>query len=301
MIRRVSSTTVRPTSLTVAARLSRAGRRLEDRELRGARLGLGEQFGVGQGDRRVRRERRDEGDVAIGPGPRLVGDRGQRPDDPVVMDEWRDEVARELEDRRRSARSRGWGRSGRPARPGRGPSAGPRRPSPRRGGTTAGGSRRRRSGRPTPRARGGPRRRIRIVVTSARSARFVSSTIVRNSSSRSCDEASRSAMPRTESSRSASSASSDRVAGCDGGRAGAWTVTVAWPPGPSVADGPSSRRNMDGPTLVDAVALARPGRPRTARRSRACEDRAAHALPPVDARTREPGYTPTLRTGGHAR
>ena len=46
------------------------GRGLEDLELGGARDGLLEQLGVGQGDRGVGREGRDEGHVAARPGPR---------------------------------------------------------------------------------------------------------------------------------------------------------------------------------------------------------------------------------------
>ena len=95
--------------------------------------------------------------------------------------------------------------------------------------------RRRRSGRPAQAATSSwSSCRMRIVVASARSARRVSSTIVRNSSSRSCEAASRSAMPRTVSSRSASSSSSD----ADRAR---WSGPDADRRSP-----PSSRRNNDG-------------------------------------------------------
>ena len=73
---------------------------LEHAQLGGPRLGLLEELGVGQRDGRVRRERRDEGDVAARPVARLVGDGGQRPDDPVVVDERRDEVAARTRGRR---------------------------------------------------------------------------------------------------------------------------------------------------------------------------------------------------------
>ena len=56
-------------------------------------------------------------------------------------------------------------------------------------------------------------RRTRIVVASARRARFASSTTVRKRSARSCEAASRPAIPRTVSSRSASSASRARPDG----------------------------------------------------------------------------------------
>ena len=73
------------------------GRGLEDLELGGPCLGLLEQLGIGEGDRGVGREGRDERDVAARPGPRLAGDRRQRADDPVVVDERRDQVAGDLE------------------------------------------------------------------------------------------------------------------------------------------------------------------------------------------------------------
>ncbi len=47
--------------------------RLEDRELGGPLLGLGEQLGVGDGDGGMGRQGRHEGDVAVGPGARLDG------------------------------------------------------------------------------------------------------------------------------------------------------------------------------------------------------------------------------------
>ena len=72
--------------------------RLEDRELGGLRLGLLEQFGIRERDRRVGRERRDEGDVAARPVARIAGDRGQRADDAIVVDERRDQVAGEFDD-----------------------------------------------------------------------------------------------------------------------------------------------------------------------------------------------------------
>ena len=61
------------------------GRRLENGQLRGLRLGLLEQLGVGQGDRGMGRERRKEGHVAVGPFARLARHRRQRPDHAVVM------------------------------------------------------------------------------------------------------------------------------------------------------------------------------------------------------------------------
>ena len=73
------------------------GRGLEDLELGGARLGLLEQLGVGEGDGRVRGQGRDERHVAARPVPRLARDRGQRAQDPVVVDERRDQVAGDLE------------------------------------------------------------------------------------------------------------------------------------------------------------------------------------------------------------
>ena len=210
MIRRVSSTTVRPTSSTVAGPAQPRRRGLEHAELGGARLGLLEQLGVGQRDRRVRRQRRDEGDVAARPVARLVGDGRQRADDPVVVDQRRDELAGELEDVRRTGRSRGCRPGGRPGRRGRGRSAGPRRPSPRRGGRPAGG--RRLVGQP------GPGGEVEAVVLEDADRRAVGA----QGAPRLVDDrpeqllrgrartARRSAMPRTESSRSASSISSER-------------------------------------------------------------------------------------------
>ena len=80
-----------------SARLIRAEAAWRTLELGGPRLGLLEQLGVGEGDRGVGRERRDERDVAARPVARLVRDRGQRADDPVVVDERRDQVAGDLE------------------------------------------------------------------------------------------------------------------------------------------------------------------------------------------------------------
>ena len=182
MIPWVSSTIVRPTSSTVAARLSRAGRGLEDLELRGAGLGLLEQLGVAERDGGVRRQRRDEGDVAARPRARLAGHGRQGADHLVVVDERRRSGGRRPRTRRRSAPRRSRGRPGRPGRRARGRCAGPRRPSPPLA--------RRRACRPAT-SSGMPAqaaisswssRRMRIVVASARRTRFVSSTIVRNSS-----------------------------------------------------------------------------------------------------------------------
>ena len=93
----------------------------------------------------MRRERGDECDVAIGPVARLARARRQRPDDAVVMGQWRDEVAGELERCRRSARRPRAGRSGRPARPWTRPvrRTSPTQPSQRR--ASAAPRRRRRS------------------------------------------------------------------------------------------------------------------------------------------------------------
>ena len=183
MIRRVSSTTVRPTSSTDAGPAQPRRRGLEDAELGGAGLGLLEQLGVGQRDRGVRGEGRDEGDVAVGPGARLERDRRERADDAVVVDERRDEVAGELEHAVVAVDSRAC--------------ASPRTSS--RATDAAGAqdladpalvaaedrqaSRRRRRSMPAQAATSRrSSRRIRIVVLSARSARIVSSTMVRNSS-----------------------------------------------------------------------------------------------------------------------
>ena len=75
-----------------------AGCGLQDLELGGSRLGLLEELRVAERDAGVRRERRQERDVAVGPLARLEGHRRQRADHPVVVDQRRDEVARELED-----------------------------------------------------------------------------------------------------------------------------------------------------------------------------------------------------------
>ena len=74
------------------------GRGLEDLELGRPGDGLLEQLGVGQGDRGVRREGRDECHVATRPGVRLGGQRGQRADDPAVVDQRGRQVAGDLED-----------------------------------------------------------------------------------------------------------------------------------------------------------------------------------------------------------
>ena len=97
MIRRVSSTTVRPTPSARPAPAHPGGGGLEDLELGGPRLGLLEQLGVGEGDRGVGGQGRDEGDVAARPGPRLAGDRRQGAEHPVVVHERRDQVAGDLE------------------------------------------------------------------------------------------------------------------------------------------------------------------------------------------------------------
>ena len=82
----------------------RAGRRAP-RSARRARRCVSAMLGVrGQGGQ--------ERDVAVGPLARLAGDGGQRPDDPVVVDERRDEVAGERDDALVVARRRG-GRSSR--------------------------------------------------------------------------------------------------------------------------------------------------------------------------------------------
>ena len=180
---------------------------LEDLELGGARLGLLEQLGIGEGDGGVRGQGRDERHVAARPVARLTRDRGQRAEDPVVVDERRDQMAGDLERGVVAAPWREVARRERRGRRGRGRCAGPRRPSPRRGGRPAASRPARRGGRPTPRPRGVSSCRTRIVVASARRARFVSSTTIRNRSARSCEAARRPAMPRTVSRRSASSAS----------------------------------------------------------------------------------------------
>ena len=70
---------------------------LEDLELGGPRLGLLEQLGVGEGDRGVGGQGRDERDIAARPGPRLAGDRRQGAEHPVVVHERGDQVAGDLE------------------------------------------------------------------------------------------------------------------------------------------------------------------------------------------------------------
>ena len=184
-------------------------RRLEDLELGGARLGLLEQLGVGEGDRGMRGQGADERDVAARPvrGSRVTADSA-----PMTRSWWMSGAIRWPATWNAVVRTVAWvDRRERPGRPGRGRCAGPRRPSPRRGRKT--GSRRRHSsGRPAQAATSRLSScRTRIVVASARRARFVSSTTIRNSSARSCEAASRPAMPRTVSSRSASSASRARV------------------------------------------------------------------------------------------
>ena len=73
------------------------GGRLEDLELGGPRLGLLEELGIGEGDRRVRGEGRDERDVAARPCPGLARDRRQGAEDAVVVDQRGDQVAGDLE------------------------------------------------------------------------------------------------------------------------------------------------------------------------------------------------------------
>ncbi len=201
MIRRVSSTIVRPISSTVAgpAHPRRGG--LEDLELGGAGLRSARTARRWSGrSRRGVASVDDERDVAARPGARLAGHRRQRADDPVVVDQRRDEVAGELEDAVVALEAVTGGRRGRPGRRARGRSAGPRRPSPRRGRRPAAARRRRRACPAQAATSRWSSRRIRIVVASARRARLVSSTIIRNSSARSCEAASRPAIPRTVSS-----------------------------------------------------------------------------------------------------
>jgi hypothetical protein len=95
MIRRVSSTTVRPISATLDARDSRADAACSTPS---SSLGLLEELRIRERDAGMRRQRGHEGDVAVRPGARLAGRCGQGADDPVVVDERRDQVARELED-----------------------------------------------------------------------------------------------------------------------------------------------------------------------------------------------------------
>ena len=72
--------------------------RLEHRQLGGPGLGLLEQLGVGERDAGVRGERRDECHVAIGPCSGFAGDRRERPDQPLVMEQRRDEIGADVED-----------------------------------------------------------------------------------------------------------------------------------------------------------------------------------------------------------
>ena len=206
MIRRVSSTTVRPISSIEPARLRRADAACRTPSWAARGLGLLEELGVRERDGGVRREGRDEGDVAVGPGARLERDRRQRADDAVVVDQRGDELAGELEHAVVAvvavlAHAADVLARDHPA--GAQHLAGPalvaaedREVAATSSLMPAQAATSRRSS-----------RRIRIVVLSARSARIVSSTMVRNSSCRSWDSARRSAMPRTESSRSASSTS----------------------------------------------------------------------------------------------
>ena len=148
----------------------------------------------------------------LGPLARLVRDGRQRADDPVVMDERRDELAGELEDARRSARSHASGprarRRGTPDPAGAQDLADPALVAVEDG----------EAGRDLV-GEAGPGRDIEPVVAEDPDGRgcprggraCVSSTIVRNSSWRSCEAASRSAMPSTVSRRSASSTSSGRA------------------------------------------------------------------------------------------
>ena len=88
-----------PPDLFGRGRPAESGRRcLEDLELGRPCGRLLEELGVRDGDRGVRREGRDEGHVAARPGARLARRRGQGADDPVVVDEWRDEVATDVQD-----------------------------------------------------------------------------------------------------------------------------------------------------------------------------------------------------------
>ena len=90
---------------------------------------------------------------------------------------------------------------------------------------------------------------MRIVVASARRARFASSTIIRKRSARSCEAASRPAIPRTVSSRSASSASRARPDGAGASAMGAGGA--AGRTGPSrlgSGDPADERREQPAPT-----------------------------------------------------
>ncbi len=89
----------RSADLADRRRPAEPGRRgLEHAELGGSRFGLFEQLGVGQRDGRVRGQGRDERDVAARPLARLAGDGRQGTDHPVVVDERGDQVAGELDD-----------------------------------------------------------------------------------------------------------------------------------------------------------------------------------------------------------
>ena len=157
MIRLVSSTIVRPISSTVVARLIRAEAAWRTSSWAARASVCSNSSALVEGDGGVRREGRDERDVAARPVARLVRDRRQRPDDAVVVDERRDEVADDLEDavvaldaemaiRADVRKGQHVPRSG-----------GARRPSPRRGRGPAGGRRRRRAGPPRRRPRVGRR------------------------------------------------------------------------------------------------------------------------------------------------
>ncbi len=98
MIPWVSSTMVRPISSIVPGLAEARRGCLQDLELRGPGDGLFEELCVREGDRGVRRQGRDERHVAARPGPRLTGDRRQRADDTIVVDQGRGEVAGHLED-----------------------------------------------------------------------------------------------------------------------------------------------------------------------------------------------------------
>ena len=74
------------------------GRGLEHLELGRPGSGLLEQLGVGEGDRGVGRQGRDEGHVAARPGTRILAQRGQRADDPAVVHERSRQVAGDLGD-----------------------------------------------------------------------------------------------------------------------------------------------------------------------------------------------------------
>ena len=125
------------------------GRGLEHLELGRPGSGLLEQLGVGQGDRGVRRQGRDEGHVAARPGDAA---RSVSADSaPMTRPLWISGAAR-WPAISRTPSYRAWpywpiGADVR-RRPGRDRCAGPRRPSPRHAGGPAGGPRPRRAGRP---------------------------------------------------------------------------------------------------------------------------------------------------------